>query len=117
MELKHSQSLQESLVDIITLDVEMPEMSGIEVARKIIEENIETKIIFLTMYKDEDMFNEAIDIGASVHVLKENAVDVYIVDCIKEVSKWWLLYQSTHFKIFNKSSEKDVLCCLIILHL
>ena len=79
-------ALQESPADIITLDVEMPEMSGIEVARKMIEEKIETKIIFLTMYKDEDMFNEAMDIGASGYVLKENAVDD-IVDCIKEVSK------------------------------
>lgn len=78
--------LRNSTADIITLDVEMPEMSGIEVARKIIEENIETKIVFLTMYKDEDMFNEAMDIGASGYVLKENAVDD-IVDCIKEVSK------------------------------
>ena len=79
-------ALQESPADIITLDVEMPEMSGIEVARKMIEEKIETKIIFLTMYKDEDMFNEAMDIGASGYVLKENAVDD-IVDCVKEVSK------------------------------
>lgn len=79
-------ALQESPADIITLDVEMPEMSGIEVARKIIEEQVEIKIVFLTMYKDEDMFNEAMDIGASGYVLKENAVDD-IVDCIKEVSK------------------------------
>ena len=34
-------ALQESPADIITLDVEMPEMSGIEVARKMIEEKIE----------------------------------------------------------------------------
>ena len=78
--------MNDSSADIITLDVEMPEMSGIEVARKIIEEKIETKIVFLTMYKDEEMFNEAMDIGASGYVLKENAVDD-IVDCIKEVSK------------------------------
>ncbi len=72
--------------DIVTLDVEMPEMNGIELARKIIEENIKTKIVFITMYKDEDMFNEAMDIGACGYVLKENAVDD-IVDCVKEVSK------------------------------
>jgi DNA-binding NarL/FixJ family response regulator len=41
-------TLKELSADIITLDVEMPEMSGIEVARKIIEENIKIKIIFLT---------------------------------------------------------------------
>ena len=71
--------------DIVTLDVEMPKLSGLEVARKISEEKLPVKIIFLTMYKDEDMFNEAMDLGANGYVLKENAVDD-IVDCIKAVA-------------------------------
>lgn len=78
--LKHHQP------DVVTLDIEMPVMSGFEIARKILEEKIQTKIIFLTMYKDEQMFNEAIDIGAKGYVLKENAIDD-IVECVKKVSQ------------------------------
>ncbi|MEE9431130.1 MAG: response regulator transcription factor [Melioribacteraceae bacterium] len=70
--------------DVVTLDIEMPKMSGLEIARKLTEEKIETKIIFLTMYKDEDMFNEAMDTGANGFVLKENAV-TDILDGIKVV--------------------------------
>lgn len=70
--------------DVAILDVEMPQMSGLEVARKISEKKIETKIIFLTMYKDEDLFNEAMDCGAKGFVLKENAV-TDIVEAIREV--------------------------------
>lgn len=77
--------LKETGFDIVTLDIEMPEMSGLELARKIGEENIDTRIIFLTMHKDEDMFNEAMDSGASGYVLKDNAVND-IVNCVKEVS-------------------------------
>ena len=78
--------LKENKFDVVTLDVEMPKINGLEIARKIIEEKINTKIIFLTMYKDEDMFNQALDIGAKGYVLKENAVD-NIVECINTVAK------------------------------
>ena len=72
--------------DIAILDIEMPKISGLEIARKIAGEKIDTKIIFLTMYKDEDIFNEAMDTGAKGFVLKENAVED-ILDCIKEIMK------------------------------
>ncbi len=77
--------LKEQNIDIVTLDVEMPKLNGLEIARRIIEEKIKTKIIFLTMYKDEDMFNQALDIGAMGYILKENAVDD-IVECINSVA-------------------------------
>lgn len=70
--------------DVAVLDVEMPKMSGLEIARKISDEKNETKVIFLTMYKDEDLFDEAMDSGAQGFVLKENAVDD-IINCISEV--------------------------------
>lgn len=71
-------------IDVVTLDVEMPVMGGFEVARKISSNGIKTKIIFLTMYKDEHIFNEAIELGAFGYVLKENAV-VDIVECVSTV--------------------------------
>lgn len=76
--------LTSNYYDVAILDVEMPKMSGLEIARKITAQKTETKIIFLTMYKDEDLFNEAMDSGANGFVLKENAVND-IIDCIKEV--------------------------------
>jgi DNA-binding NarL/FixJ family response regulator len=71
--------------DAAILDVEMPKLSGLEAARKLMEEKIPIKIIFLTMYKDEDMFNEAMDIGAMGYVLKESAAED-IVECIHAVA-------------------------------
>ncbi|MCB9248263.1 MAG: response regulator transcription factor [Ignavibacteriales bacterium] len=74
----------ENNYDLAILDVEMPILSGLEIVRKCSEKNIETNFIFLTMYKEEDMFNEAMDIGAKGYVLKRNAV-TDIVNCISEV--------------------------------
>lgn len=77
--------LLEHKPDVVTLDIEMPKMNGLEIARKISDEKNTVKIIFLTMYKDEDMFNQAMDLGAYGYVLKENAVND-IVDCINTVA-------------------------------
>ena len=59
---------------VIVLDIEMPRKTGLEVARDIQKRNLPVEIIFLTMYKDEDMFNEAMSLGVKGYVLKECAV-------------------------------------------
>ena len=72
--------------DVALIDVEMPKMSGLEISRRINSENTKTRIVFLTMYKDEDMFNEAMDTGAYGYVLKENAVED-VLESVQLVSK------------------------------
>jgi DNA-binding NarL/FixJ family response regulator len=57
------------------LDVDMPQMGGLAVAREIQKQRLETDVVFLTMYKEEDLFNEAMDVGARAYVLKDSAVD------------------------------------------
>lgn len=71
--------------DVIILDVNMPTMDGFELARTIRDRNLETALIFLTMYKDEEMFNAALDLGARGYVLKSSAL-TDIVDCVRAVA-------------------------------
>lgn len=70
---------------VTVLDVDMPMMNGFEAAREIRSRNLATEIVFLTMHRDEDLFNEAIDLGAKGFVLKDSAL-ADIVDCIKAVA-------------------------------
>ena len=58
---------------VAILDLEMPELSGLDVARAILSGSPGTSVIILTMYDDEEMFNEAMDIGVSGYVLKDSA--------------------------------------------
>ena len=70
--------------DIAILDVQMPKPDGFEVAQIVISEKLPTKIIFLTMFKEEDFIKKAIDLGIKGYILKESAV-IDIIKCIAAV--------------------------------
>ncbi len=70
---------------VVVADIDMPQMSGLELARKIQDKNLETALVFLTMHNDETMFNAAMDLHVQGYVLKDNAVSD-ITDCIKAVA-------------------------------
>lgn len=78
--------IREMKPHIAVLDIEMPEMSGFDVAKQVKNEGLSVDIIFLTMFKDEVVFNKAMDIGVKGYVLKENTVSE-IVLCIHSVVK------------------------------
>jgi len=66
--------IKELKPDVAVLDINMPNMKGFEVAREIQQQGIKTGIIFLTMYDDERMFNEALNVGALGYLLKDSAI-------------------------------------------
>lgn len=70
--------------DIAILDFEMPKMSGFDVAEHVQNKGLDVDIIFLTMHKDESVFNKAMDVGAKGYVLKENTVSE-IIQCTETV--------------------------------
>ncbi|MCX6163309.1 MAG: response regulator transcription factor [Ignavibacteriae bacterium] len=70
--------------EIAILDINMPGMNGLEVTKIVNKEKLPTKIIILTMYKDEDYFNEAINLDVSAYILKDCATNE-ILKCLEEV--------------------------------
>ena len=56
--------------DIVFLDIEMPEINGIDAARKAIEQKPELKIITLSMYGDEEYYDQMVNAGAKGFLLK-----------------------------------------------
>lgn len=69
------QLIQEIKPAVAVLDVNLPGLSGLEIARKLQAERLLTHVIMLTMHKDEETCNRALDFGAKGFVLKENAVE------------------------------------------
>jgi DNA-binding NarL/FixJ family response regulator len=75
---------------IAIIDISMPGMSGLEVLRAAQKERFATEFIILTMYKDEEYFNEAMNLGVKGYILKDNAAKD-LLNCLRTVS------QGSHF--------------------
>ena len=61
--------------DIAIVDVDMPRLNGLELLRRLRQLASPIKAIILTMYKEEDVFNSAMDLGAKAYVVKDNAAN------------------------------------------
>jgi DNA-binding NarL/FixJ family response regulator len=70
--------------DIILMDISMPEINGIEAARRIIDEQDKTKIIILSMHSDRRYILESLRIGARGYLLKDSAPEE-LVQAIRKV--------------------------------
>jgi DNA-binding NarL/FixJ family response regulator len=71
---------------VAILDLNMPKLSGLEVAAAIQRERLPVRVIALTMHREEDMFNEAMDVGILGYVLKDSAAED-ILACIRAVAE------------------------------
>jgi DNA-binding NarL/FixJ family response regulator len=71
---------------IAVVDIDMPRLNGLEMVRALQKMKLPVTVIFLTMYKEEDMFNAAMDLGVKAYILKENAADD-ILTALDKVSR------------------------------
>jgi DNA-binding NarL/FixJ family response regulator len=70
---------------VIVMDCAMPELSGIEATRKILEIFPEAEILMLSMHSEETLVGQALDAGARGYVLK-NAMELDLVSAVKSVA-------------------------------
>lgn len=76
--------LENNPVDVVLMDINMPEVSGIEITRKIRENYPHTKVIALTMHDDISIITRMIKAGASGYVLKKTNMNE-VIDALKIV--------------------------------
>jgi len=70
---------------IAILDVAMPRLDGLALARQLQKLEQPVKTILVTMYREEKLFKKAIDAGVKGYVLKDSAASD-IISCIKAVA-------------------------------
>ena len=69
--------------DVVLLDINMPNMNGIDCLKQIKSDFPETKVIMLTIHEDAEYLIETINIGAEGYVLK----DADVSSLIKAIQK------------------------------
>ena len=74
------------LPDILLLDVEMPLLNGIEVARRLRTEAGGTRILVLSAYDDQEYIQEMLANGASGYLIKDEA-PTRIIEAVRGVAQ------------------------------
>lgn len=72
--------------DVVLLDLKMPDMTGIEVLRLILERNPDTRVICLTVSQDDEDLFSAVRAGAKGYLLKDIETDC-LVASIHQVAR------------------------------
>ena len=66
------QLAEKHLPDLIMMDVAMPEMNGIEAARRILAATTATAVVMLSMHQDESYVLRSLRAGAKGYLLKDS---------------------------------------------
>lgn len=76
--------------DVIVMDIGLPDISGIEATKKILEINNKAKVIILTSHLSEQEIIDALHAGACAYVMKDISTDALkmIIKTVKDGAMW-----------------------------
>jgi DNA-binding NarL/FixJ family response regulator len=77
---------QETLPDVIVMDITMPEMDGLEATRRLMELNEDFAVLALTVHEDKQYLFEMLSAGASGYITKQVAAEelVAAIRCVAQ---------------------------------
>jgi len=101
--------LENNPIDVILMDINMPEGSGIEATEKIKEKYPDTKIVALTMHDDISIITRMIKAGASGYILKKTNMNE-VIEAIRIVfnNGKYLSINTQHIIMDNLSSPVEL---------
>jgi DNA-binding NarL/FixJ family response regulator len=72
--------------DIVLMDVQMPELNGIDATRKMVAANPRIRILVLSMHKESVYVREILKAGARGYILKD-AIDTELLNAVRSVAR------------------------------
>ncbi len=98
--------IKTDLPDIVLLDIEMPDMNGIEAAKIALKQFPKIKIIALTMFGDDEYIQSMLDAGAKGFLMK-NINKETLDKAIQTVNNGGNYYSEELFDFFTKQLSKS----------
>ncbi|MET3697662.1 LuxR family two component transcriptional regulator [Bacillus oleivorans] len=77
--------VQKHRPDVVIMDINMPNINGVEATRRLIEASPEAKVIILSIHDDETYVTHALKTGAMGYLLKEMDADA-LIEAVKVVA-------------------------------
>jgi two-component system response regulator DesR len=71
--------------DVVLTDIEMPKMTGLELAAAIRQEGLRSRVVILTTFARSGYLRRALDAGASGYLLKDSPSD-HLANAIRRVA-------------------------------
>ncbi|MCW3109931.1 MAG: ligand-binding protein [Segetibacter sp.] len=97
----------ESLPDIVLLDIVMPDMSGLEVAKWIFEHHKEISVLSLTMEEDDNSVIQMLQYGVKGYLLKNIGAEE-LRTALEQVVKFGYYYTPIITSNIHKHIEKKI---------
>ena len=72
--------------DVVLMDIAMPDLSGFDATRRILQADSKARVIILTMYEEEEVINRCLAAGAAGYVLKD-APRAHLIHAIDVVNR------------------------------
>lgn len=92
---------------VALLDLDMPKMSGLDVLKAMNRLSLETKTIFLSFHKDEDILRACIEVGGRGYLTKESAMQEIVVAIQSVMSGKMYLSSGVAVRMLQGSSPSD----------
>jgi DNA-binding NarL/FixJ family response regulator len=93
--------------DVVLMDIDLPEVSGIEGVKQIKQVSPETRIVMLTVFEDDDKLFESIKAGADGYILKKSIPSELIPAIRNAVSGGSPISPGIAGKVLNAFRERN----------
>src|SRR6218665_979535 len=105
--MSESAKMRHNLPDVVLLDIQMPEMNGIETTIQLQQDYPGLKIIILTMHNEEGFIFDLMNKGASGFLAKDKTVDM-VVDAIHSVMESGIYFNEQILQAIVKGSQNKL---------
>ncbi len=78
--------VQELNPDILILDIQMPDINGVEVINRIVDNSLPVKVLGLSSFDDRQYISQLLTMGASGYLIKDEMPE-YIVEAVRGVAR------------------------------